>query len=131
MVSKLSITDIAPEALPAESLVVLLSKIQLELSEIVGLLKAIEPAVGNGLEAVGDLHGSDAAALQGLDLAIQKADGLADFMAELSAGMPQDWLIDVSTALNVLKLTELQNRLHPAPVAGENLAKAVGDVDLF
>lgn len=130
-VSKLSTQDIAPGEMPAESLAVLLSKIQIELSEIAGLMKAIEPVIDGGAGA--PIGGSGVEALQGLDLAIQKAHGLADFLAELSAGMPQDWLIDVTTALNVLKLTELQNRLHPARLQNpdEGFSKAVGDVDLF
>lgn len=119
--------------MPAESLVILLSKIQAELSEIAGLMKAIEPVIEGGTASTLSVDGSDVEAMQGLDLAIQKAHGLADFLAELCAGMPQDWLIDVTTALNVLKLTELQNRLHPgaSQEANEPLAKAVGDVDLF
>jgi len=133
MVSKLSIQDLSPDEMPAESLAILLSKIQIELSEIARLMKAIEPVIEGRSTSMAAANGSDIEALQGLDLAIQKAHGLADFLAELCAGMPQDWLIDVTTALNVLKLTELQNRLHPGPShnASEPLAKAVGDVDLF
>lgn len=119
--------------MPAESLAILLSKIQIELFEIARLMKEIEPVIEGRSTSMAAANGSDIEALQGLDLAIQKAHGLADFLAELCAGMPQDWLIDVTTALNVLKLTELQNRLHPGPShnASEPLAKAVGDVDLF
>ena len=44
-----------------------------------------------------------------------------------------EWLIDLTTALNVLKLAELQNRLNPGSAHQSDLprAKAVGDVDLF
>jgi hypothetical protein len=129
----MSTSDVSLDDIPAESVAVLLSKIQSELSEIAGLVEAIEPVLTAATASAVTPSGPDVRALQGIDLAIQKTRGLADFLAELCSGMPQDWLIDMTTALNVLKLTEMQSRLHPSQPQcnGEGLAKAVGDLDLF
>lgn len=133
MYSKMSTSDVSLDDIPAESVAVLLSKIQSELSEIAVLVEAIEPVLSASSVSAATPTGPDMAALQGIDLAIQKTRGLADFLAELCSGMPQDWLVDMTTALNVLKLTDMQSRLHPAQPksGGESLAKAVGDLDLF
>ncbi|WP_419909619.1 hypothetical protein [Hoeflea sp.] len=45
--------------------------------------------------------------------------------------MPQDWLIDTTTALNVLTLTDLQQRLRPYPVVEAEQRVAGGDTELF
>ncbi len=128
----MSIRDVSLGDGPDEPLAVLLMKIQNELAEIAELMQAIEPVFNNAGAQRAKFSGADIAALQGLDLAIQKTRGLADFLTELSSGLPQDWLIDVTTALNVLKLSELQSRLLPSGKdVDADRPRAVGDLDLF
>ena len=115
----------------AESLTTLLLKLQLELAEVAQLIEAAEAVLcrvhGDGKH----VNPEDVPVIQGMDLAIQKTKGLSDFLAELAGDAPQDWLIDTTTALNVLTLSELQQRLRPYPVRDTELRQAAGDTELF
>ncbi|MEX3007007.1 hypothetical protein [Hoeflea sp. TYP-13] len=117
----------------ADSLATLLLKLQVELADIAQLIEAAEAVLCSGDHDANDVHPTDVAVIQGMDLAIQKARGLGDFLAELSVRMPQDWLIDTTTALNVITLTDMQQRLLPrqAPSESVEFAKAAGDTELF
>jgi len=128
----MSIRDVSLDDCPDEPLAVILMKVQRELAEIAELMRAIEPVFADVDRSREEYSAADVAALQGLDLAIQKTLGLADFLTELSSGLPQEWLIDVTTALNVLKLSELQSRLLPTHSRVDpERSRAVGDLDLF
>jgi hypothetical protein len=51
--------------------------------------------------------------MQGIDLAVQKAHGLADFLEGIGDRLEPDQLIDISTALNVITLEDMKRRLAP------------------
>ena len=82
-----------------------------ELYDVAYLIERIEPMLS-------DMHGEAVLAsadrikvLQGIDLAVQKTRGLAEFIDTVTAAIPQSWLVDVTTALNLVKLADMQKSL--------------------
>ncbi|HEY1736002.1 MAG TPA: hypothetical protein VGG12_05100 [Methylovirgula sp.] len=69
--------------------------------------------------------------LQDIDHIYQKVGNLAEFLAALSLTLPQDWVLDPSTASQVITLSALAKRLgfiesgEPAGMA------ASGECDFF
>lgn len=123
--------DVEASGQAAESLTTLLLKLQLELAEVAQLIEAAEVVLcrvhGDGKH----VNPEDIPVIQGMDLAIQKTKGLSDFLAELAGDARQDVLIDTTTALNVLTLSELHQRLRPYPVRNAEAQKDAGDTELF
>ena len=122
-----------PIASPEESLPDVLMRLVSELHDVAYLIERIEPQL---LEIGGDrlLQSPDSMKiLQGIDLAVQKARGLADFVDTITAGIPADWTVDVSTALSLVKLAEMQKALSSGLRHGHSqpLSKAAGDFDFF
>ncbi|MDA4847503.1 hypothetical protein [Hoeflea poritis] len=123
--------DVEASDQAAESLTTLLLKLQLELAEVAQLIEAAEVVLcrvhGDGKH----VNPEDLPVIQGMDLAIQKTKGLSDFLAKLAGDTPQDLLIDTTTALNVLKLSEMQQRLRPYPVKDGGSRHDAGDTEMF
>ena len=71
--------------------------------------------------------------LQGIDLAVQKTRGLAEFIDTITGTIPDDWKVDVSTALSLVKLADMQRALSSGMRHGHSqpLSKAAGDFDFF
>jgi hypothetical protein len=71
--------------------------------------------------------------MQGIDLAVQKSRGLAEFIDTITGEIPQNWSIDVATALSLVKLAEMQKALGGGTRHGHSqpLSKAAGDFDFF
>lgn len=59
--------------------------------------------------------------------------GLAEFIDTVTGSIPGDWIVDVSTALSLVKLAEMQKALGAAIRHGHSqpLDKVAGDFDLF
>jgi hypothetical protein len=124
----LSETPVADEALPE-----VLMRIVSELHDVAYLIERIEPQL---LEMGGAnvLESPDAMKiLQGIDLAVQKTRGLAEFIDTITGSIPDDWLVDVTTALNLVKLADMQKALSSGVRHGHSqpLSKAAGDFDFF
>jgi hypothetical protein len=116
-----------------EALPEVLMRVVSELHDVAYLIERIEPFLSNS-------HGADLAAtdrlmvLQGIDLAVQKTRGLAEFIDTMTAMIPEAVLVDVTTAVNLVKLADMQKALaggmqrhgHSQP-----LTRAAGDCDLF
>ena len=69
--------------------------------------------------------------LQDIDHIYQKVGNLAEFLAALALILPQQWLLDPSTASQVITLSALASRLGfaaEAPYVPEQLS---GDCDFF
>jgi hypothetical protein len=116
------------EALPA----ILLRVVQ-ELHDVAYLIERIEPQLGT-LSGVNVLQSPDSMkVMQGIDLAVQKTRGIADFIDTISSAMPEGWMVDVATALSLVKLAEMQKALSGGmtPAFSQPLARASGDFDLF
>ena len=71
--------------------------------------------------------------LQGIDLAVQKTRGIAEFIDTITAAIPETWTVDVSTALSLVKLADMQKSLASGLRHGHSqpLSKAAGDLDFF
>ncbi|HEX2147800.1 MAG TPA: hypothetical protein VHG11_09140 [Pseudorhizobium sp.] len=128
-------TDIAKPAAPIEeqSLPEVLMRLVSELHDVAYLIERVEPHL---LELGGDQilgHPDSIKILQGIDLAVQKTRGLAEFIDTITGTIPQTWTVDVSTALSLVKLAEMQRALAAGTRHGHSqpLNKAAGDFDFF
>ncbi|MBO9097256.1 MULTISPECIES: chemotaxis protein CheT [Rhizobium] len=115
------------EALPA-----ILMRIVSELHDVAYLIERIEPQL---LELKGiDAQSPDSMkVMQGIDLAVQKTRGIAEFIDTFTAEIPEAWIVDVATALSLVKLSEMQRALGGGVRHGHSqpLSKAAGDFDFF
>lgn len=114
-----------------EALPNVLMRVVSELHDVAYLIERIEPQL---LDATsGHLSAEGLKLLQGIDLAVQKTRGLAEFIDTITGSIPGEWVVDVSTALSLVKLAEMQKALGAAMRHGHSqpLDKASGDFDLF
>ncbi|SRR5690606_24429578 len=121
------------EASLEEALPDVLMRLVSELYDVAYLIERIEPQL---LELGGTqiLEQPDSLkVLQGIDLAVQKARGLAEFIDTITANIPDDWAVDVSTALNLVKLADMRKALATGIRHGHSqpLGKTAGDFDFF
>lgn len=114
-----------------EALPDVLMRVVSELHDVAYLIERIEPQL---LElAGGDLSPEGVKLLQGIDLAVQKTRGLAEFIDTITGTIPTGWVVDVTTAISLVKLAEMQKALSSGLRHGHSqpLDKASGDFDLF
>lgn len=114
-----------------EALPDVLMRVVTELHDVAYLIERIEPQL---LEVTaGAVTPEGMKLLQGIDLAVQKTRGLAEFIDTITASIPTEWSVDVTTALNLVKLAEMQKALGAGLRHGHSqpLDKASGDFDLF
>ncbi|MBO3758386.1 hypothetical protein J5J10_15140 [Ciceribacter sp. L1K23] len=116
-----------------ETLPEVLMRVVSELHDVAYLIERIEPQI---LELGGEtiLQSPDALkVMQGIDLAVQKARGLAEFIDTITGTIPDNWVVDVSTALSLVKLADMQKALGAGIRHGHSqpLTKAAGDFDFF
>lgn len=122
------------EPSPVEALPDILMRIVSELHDVAYLIERIEPQlldVGGGAELLKSPESMKV--MQGIDLAMQKTRGLAEFIDTITGEIPQDWAVDVATALSLVKLSEMQKALGGGMRHGHSqpLNKAAGDFDFF
>lgn len=114
-----------------EALPDVLMRVVSELHDVAYLIERIEPQL---LEVTsGAVTPEGMKLLQGIDLAVQKTRGLAEFIDTITGSIPAEWAVDVTTALNLVKLAEMQKALGAGLRHGHSqpLDKASGDFDLF
>ncbi|NTJ41325.1 hypothetical protein G6L28_01775 [Agrobacterium larrymoorei] len=114
-----------------EALPDVLMRVVSELHDVAYLIERIEPQL---LEVTsGAVTPEGMKLLQGIDLAVQKTRGLAEFIDTITGSIPAEWAVDVTTALNLVKLAEMQKALGAGLRQGHSqpLDKASGDFDLF
>jgi hypothetical protein len=128
-------TDInsQPSASLDEKLPEVLMRIVSELYDVAYLIERVEPQL---LEVGGAaiLHSPDSMkVLQGIDLAVQKTRGLAEFIDTITSTIPDEWEVDISTALSLVKLADMHKALTKGMRHGHSqpLTKAAGDFDFF
>jgi hypothetical protein len=104
-----------------------------ELYDVAYLIERVEPQLLElgGAEILE--HPDSLKVLQGIDLAVQKARGLAEFIDTITGTIPSDWMVDVSTALNLVKLADMRRALATGVRHGHSqpLSKTAGDFDFF
>ena len=124
----------ADQPSPVEALPDILMRVVSELHDVAYLIERIEPQL---LEIGGEnlLNAPESMkVLQGIDLAVQKARGIAEFIDTITGEISNEWMVDVATALSLVKLSEMQRALgggcmrhgHSQPIN-----KAAGDFDFF
>lgn len=116
-----------------EALPEVLMRIVSELHDVAYLIERIEPQL---LELGGEdvLNSVEALkVIQGIDLAVQKTRGLAEFIDTITGTIPSDWMVDLTTALSLVKLAEMQKSLGAGMRHGHSqpIGKAAGDFDFF
>lgn len=116
-----------------ESLPEVMMRIVSELHDVAYLIERIEPQL---LELTSDQvlqSGDGIKVLQGIDLAVQKTRGLAEFIDTVTASVPDAWMVDVTTAVALVKLADMQKALAGGLRHGHSqpLNKAAGDFDFF
>ncbi|NLR98944.1 hypothetical protein HGP17_19165 [Rhizobium sp. P38BS-XIX] len=121
-------TTATEEMLPA-----ILLRVVSELHDVAYLIERIEPQL---LDLSGGAIMASPEAmkvLQGIDLAVQKTRGIAEFIDTIAGTMPEGWTVDLATALSLVKLTEMQKALGGGSfhVHSQPMAKAAGDFDFF
>lgn len=116
-----------------EALPDVMMRVVSELHDVAYLIERIEPMLG---EIAGDPQVTAPhriQVLQGIDLAVQKTRGLAEFIDTITAALPESWLVDISTALNLVKLADMQKSLANGLRHGHSqpLTEAAGDFEAF
>jgi hypothetical protein len=124
----LSAATVMEEALPD-----VLMRIVSELHDVAYLMERIEPQLA-AVHGDGTEHAAERMmVLQGIDLAVQKTRGLAEFIDTITASIPDSCIVDVTTALNLVKLADMQKALSNGLRHGHSqpLGKAAGDFEAF
>jgi ABC-type Zn uptake system ZnuABC Zn-binding protein ZnuA len=123
-----------PGGYPSEPLNDVLERVSEELIDVAVLIERLEPLLSNGRSTEFLASPDHMRVMQGIDLAVQKARGLAEFLEGIGGRLEPDQLVDISTALNLITLEDMKRRLrasiHEAPSA-EIYQKASGDLDFF
>lgn len=126
-------TTTPPIATPEKSLPEVLMRLVSELHDVAYLIERVEPQIMDlGGEKL--LASPDAIkVLQGIDLAVQKTRGLAEFIDTVTGTIPVEWKVDVSNALDLVKLADMRKSLETGVRHGHSqpLSKAAGDFDFF
>lgn len=118
-----------------EALPEVLMRIVSELHDVAYLVERIEPHLSSS-EHPGVMSEEDRMmVLQGIDLAVQKTRGLAEFIDTITAGIPEDWLVDTTIALSLVKLADMQKSLaagsHQRHGHSQPISKASGEFEFF
>lgn len=116
-----------------EALPDILMRIVAELHDVAYLIERVEPTVTDS-HAVPLSAAERLMVMQGIDLAVQKARGLAEFIDTIAASVPEELLVDVATALNLVKLADMQKALSGGSMRhghSQPINRTAGDFDLF
>ena len=127
-------TNVNIQVPPAdEALADVMMRIVSELHDVAYLIERIEPMLGEIEEEAAATSPDRVKLLQGIDLAVQKTRGLAEFIDTITASIPEGWIVDVTTALNLVKLADMQKALSKGTRHGHSqpIGKAVGDFEAF
>tara|TARA_R110002020_G_scaffold65144_2_gene172188 strand:- start:9990 stop:10382 length:393 start_codon:yes stop_codon:yes gene_type:complete len=117
-----------------EPLYEVMSRISLEIVDVAELIERLEPLLSNGRSTEFLASPDHMRVMQGIDLAVQKARGLASFIDGIGERLDSGQLIDITTALNLITLEDMKRRLKAsihAPHSAELYQKASGDLDFF
>lgn len=124
---------VQPSLFEDEKLPDVLMRVVTELHDVAYLIERIEPQLLE-LGGASVLQSPDSMkVLQGIDLAVQKTRGLAEFIDTITADIPDNWTVDLTTALSLVKLAEMHKALSSGMRHGHSqpLSKAAGDFDFF
>ncbi|TDH38246.1 hypothetical protein E2A64_03775 [Pseudohoeflea suaedae] len=117
-----------------EPLFDVIGRVSTELRDVAKLIEQLEPMLSDAqsdeyLESPEHMR-----LLQGIDLAVQKSRGLAAFLDSVSDELDVSHLVDITTALNLVTLSDMKMRLRAAvdtKQSAETYQLASGDLDFF
>ena len=117
-----------------EPLFDVIGRVSTELRDVAKLIEQLEPMLSDAqsdeyLESPEHMR-----LLQGIDLAVQKSKGLATFLDSVSDELDVEHLVDITTALNLVTLSDMKMRLRAAVdtrQSAETYQAASGDLDFF
>lgn len=119
---------------PPEPLFDVLGRVSGELRDVAMLIEQLEPMLSDEKTDEHLDSPQHMRLLQGIDLAVQKAKGLAAFLDCLGEELDVDHLVDITTALNLVTLADMKTRLRAAVETKTSAAiyqAASGDLDFF
>ena len=111
-----------------------MSRISVEIADVAELIEQLEPLLSNGRSTEFLASPDHMRVMQGIDLAVQKARGIAEFIDSIGDELDSGQLINITTALNLITLEDMKRRLKaavPALHSTEVYQKASGDLDFF
>ncbi|OLP55061.1 hypothetical protein BJF92_16825 [Rhizobium rhizosphaerae] len=117
-----------------DSLPDVLMRIVSELHDVAYLIERIEPMLAHAHEEAILAAADRMKVLQGIDLAVQKTRGIAEFIDTMTAGIPKSQLVDITTALNLMTLADMKAALSRGQVRhghSQPLTNAAGDMEFF
>ncbi|MDF1608839.1 hypothetical protein PZ897_11690 [Hoeflea sp. YIM 152468] len=111
-----------------------IARISSELVDVAQLIERLEPLLSNDRSTEFLASPDHMRVMQGIDLAVQKTQGLAVFLNQIGERVEPEHVIDITTALNLITLDDMKRRLkaslHAEPSA-EIYQKASGDLEFF
>ena len=117
-----------------EALPDVLMRIVSELHDVAYLIERIEPQLLDLVDELAAQSDDCMKVMQGIDLAVQKTRGLAEFIDTITSGIPENWLVDTTVALSLVKLADMQKALSNAAARhghSQPINKASGDFEFF
>ncbi|MBW3097389.1 hypothetical protein [Pseudohoeflea coraliihabitans] len=115
-----------------------LGRVGNELRDVALLIERLEPMLSNERSTEYLRTPEHMRLVQGIDLAVQKARGLAAFIDCIGSDIAVEEIVDITTALNLVTLADMKRRLqaprieHAEPaVSAEPCKVAAGDLDFF
>ncbi len=129
--TKLALENYADTSEPLREV---MGRISSELIDVAQLIERLEPLLSNGRSTEFLASPDHMRVMQGIDLAVQKAHGLADFLNGIGERLEPEHLIDITTALNLITLEDMKRRLMASiheTSSAEVYQKASGDLEFF
>ncbi len=117
-----------------EPLFDVIGRVSGELRDVATLIEQLEPMLSDGQSEEYLESPEHMRLLQGVDLAVQKAKGLASFLDCLGDELDVGHLVDITTALNLVTLSDMKARLRAAVDTKSSAVvyqAASGDLDFF
>lgn len=117
-----------------DSLPDVLMRVVSELHDVAYLIERIEPMLAHAHEEATLAAADRMKVLQGIDLAVQKTRGIAEFVDTMTAGIPKSQLVDIATALNLMTLADMKASLGRGQVRhghSQPLTNDAGEFEFF
>ncbi|OLP58201.1 hypothetical protein BJF93_06145 [Xaviernesmea oryzae] len=117
-----------------DSLPDVMMRVVSELHDVVYLIERIEPMLAHAHEDAELAAADRIKVLQGIDLAVQKTRGIAEFIDTMTAGIPKTQLVDIATALNLVTLADMKASLSRGQMRhghSQPLTQDAGDLEFF
>lgn len=111
-----------------------LGRVSSELRDVALLIERLEPMLSSGQSTEYLESPEHMRIMQGIDLAVQKARGLAAFIDSVGDELEVGQIVDISTALSLITLEDMKRRLrasHHVQPSVDMYQHASGDLEFF